>query len=123
MYRSEAARGYRGSDSVSCSGSDIIRLRQRVTQKQTSTVASRATTGLPKTSSAIRVPSDSMVTNPAGGQAGSRDSMAATSSSDSGSVRGRKRVTSPSGESRNFSKFHCTSPASPAASAVRVSSA
>lgn len=50
--------------------------------------------------------------------------MSATTSGDSGSVRGRMRAaTSPCGEIRNFSKFHWTSPAAPSASAVRVSSA
>ena len=48
----------------------------------------------------------------------------AITSGASGSVRGRNRLTtSPPGASRNFSKFHCTSPASPSASAVLVSSA
>ena len=51
------------------------------------------------------------------------DSMAAMISSASGSTVGRKRVTEPSAPTRNFSKFHCTSPASPAASATAVSSA
>ena len=56
------------------------------------------------------------------GQAGSTASMAATTSPDSGSVRGRKRLaTVPSGATRNFSKFHWMSPASPFASGVSVS--
>src|SRR5699024_4247867 len=44
-------------------------------------------------------------------------SIAETSSAAPGSVRGRKRPrTSPSAETRNFSKFHWMSPASPSAS-------
>ena len=48
--------------------------------------------------------------------------MAVRTSGASGWVRGRKRATTePSASTRNFSKFHCTSPASPAASGVSVS--
>jgi hypothetical protein len=51
------------------------------------------------------------------------DSTALTTSSDSGVVWGRKRATIlPSGETRNFSKFHWMSPALPWASGVAVSS-
>src|SRR5207302_10022831 len=54
-------------------------------------------------------------------QAGSTASMAETSSGDSGSTRGRKRpTTSPSGDTRNFSKFHWMSPALPPASVPAV---
>ena len=49
--------------------------------------------------------------------------MAATSSGASGSTPGRKRRMVPSGDTRNFSKFHWMSPASPSASATSVSSA
>ena len=46
-------------------------------------------------------------------------SMAASTSGSSGAVRGRNRAaTVPSGRTRNFSKFHWMSPASPAASGV-----
>ena len=49
--------------------------------------------------------------------------MAEISSGASGSTIGRKRpTTSPSGETRNFSKFHWMSPALPSASAALVSS-
>ena len=55
-------------------------------------------------------------------QPGSVASIAATSSADSGSTWGRKRATRcPPGATRNFSKFHFTSPASPPASAMSVS--
>ena len=55
---------------------------------------------------------------------GSASSMAATSSGDSGSTCGRNRWTvSPPGETRNFSKFHMMSPATPSASGTRVSDA
>ena len=50
--------------------------------------------------------------------------MAATSSGSSGVTCGRNRAsTVPSGPTRNFSKFHSTSPASPPASGTAVSSA
>jgi hypothetical protein len=61
----------------------------------------------------------------AGGQAGRcpsplLDGGDRRTSSLSGSVPGRKRATtSPSGATRNFSKFHCMSPASPSASGCR----
>ena len=49
--------------------------------------------------------------------------MAATTPGSSGSVRGRNRAMGwPSGLSRNFSKFHWMSPASPSASGSAVSS-
>ena len=55
-------------------------------------------------------------------QAGRTAWMAARTAGSSGTVPGRKRATtSPAGETRNFSKFHCTSPASPLASGVAVS--
>ena len=45
--------------------------------------------------------------------------MAPTRTGSSGVTRGRnRRTTSPSGEMRNFSKFHWMSPLSPSASAV-----
>ena len=48
--------------------------------------------------------------------------MAASTSGESGSVRGRNRAaTVPSGRTRNFSKFHWMSPASPPASGAAVS--
>ena len=49
--------------------------------------------------------------------------MASITSGASGSTMGRKRWTiSPVGETRNFSKFHWMSPASPSASGKAVSS-
>ena len=57
-------------------------------------------------------------------QSGSTASMAPSTAGSSGTVVGRNRVTAPrSGLMRNFSKFHCTSPACPSASATVVSSA
>ncbi len=54
---------------------------------------------------------------------GSTASTAAVTSAAIGSVRGRNRAaTWPSGAMRNFSKFHCTSPAAPSASGTAVSS-
>ena len=48
--------------------------------------------------------------------------MADVTSAASGSTGGRKRSTTvPSGATRNFSKFHWMSPASPVASGVGVS--
>ena len=48
--------------------------------------------------------------------------MAASTSGSSGVVRGRNRAaTVPSGRTRNFSKFHCTSPAWPSASGTAAS--
>ena len=56
-------------------------------------------------------------------QLGRAFSTAATSAGSSGVTIGRNRsMTSPCGEMRNFSKFHCTSPALPSASAFCVSS-
>ena len=56
-------------------------------------------------------------------QAGRCFSIAASTSGSSGTVRGRNRAsTVPSGPSRNFSKFHWTSPAAPSASGTAVSS-
>ena len=56
-------------------------------------------------------------------QSGRSASMAATSSGASGSTPGRKRwMLVPPGATRNFSKFHWMSPASPSASATCVSS-
>src|SRR5215470_4961937 len=61
---------------------------------------------------------------PAAGQPGRFASMEETSSGSSGSVIGRYRaMTFPSGPTRNFSKFHWMSPASPAASGSAVNSA
>ncbi len=64
---------------------------------------------------------------PGSGQMGSAQtsaaSMASTISGASGGVVGRKRRTSSLGRTRNFSKFHCTFPALPEASATLVSSA
>ena len=55
---------------------------------------------------------------------GSTLSIAATSPADSGSTWGRNRCTlSPPGATRNFSKFHWMSPATPSASATWVSDA
>ena len=55
---------------------------------------------------------------PGGAQAGRLASIASTTSGASGSVAGRNRATTlPSGLTRNFSKFHWMSPASPSASA------
>ena len=49
--------------------------------------------------------------------------MAETTSGASGSVRGRNRAMGlPSALTRNFSKFHWMSPASPSASGSAVSS-
>ena len=49
--------------------------------------------------------------------------MTATTSGESGVVRGRNRAaTVPSGRRRNFSKFHWMSPASPSGSDAAVSS-
>ena len=49
--------------------------------------------------------------------------MASITSGASGSVRGRNLAsTLPSGLTRNFSKFHWMSPASPSASGAAVSS-
>jgi hypothetical protein len=48
--------------------------------------------------------------------------MTARTSGESGLVIGRNRAaTVPSGRTRNFSKFHWMSPASPSASGVEVS--
>ncbi len=56
-------------------------------------------------------------------QPGSAASIASTTSGASGSTVGRNRFTiSPPGDTRNFSKFHCTSPASPSPSGTAVSS-
>src|SRR5205807_7073907 len=63
--------------------------------------------------------------DPVGGchRTGRTASIAATTSSESGVVVGRKRATTPpSGATKNFSKFHSTSPASPTASPLGVSS-
>src|SRR5882672_3420467 len=50
-------------------------------------------------------------------------SIAARTSGSSGSVTGRKRPTTrPPGETRNFSKFHWTSPPRPSASGAEVNS-
>jgi hypothetical protein len=50
-------------------------------------------------------------------------SIAVMISGDSGSVTGRKRPTTrPAGETRNFSKFHWTSPLRPSASGAEVNS-
>jgi len=48
--------------------------------------------------------------------------MASTTSADSGSVIGRIRRTSLPPATRNYSKFHWTSPALPSLSASSVSS-
>ena len=48
--------------------------------------------------------------------------MAATSAGSSGVTIGPKRVTEPSGATRNFSKFQRMSPSWPSASATFVSS-
>src|ERR1035437_3766364 len=52
-----------------------------------------------------------------------KDSIRVRISGASGSTCGRKRGTSPAGGTGNFSKFHFTLPALPAASGVLVSSA
>ena len=54
-------------------------------------------------------------------QRGSAASIAWTISGASGFCFGRKRSTSPSGSTRNFSKFHSTRPALPPASGVSLS--
>ena len=55
--------------------------------------------------------------------AGRLASMTASTSGSSGVVRGRNRAaTVPSGRTRNFSKFHWMSPASPFSSGTAVSS-
>ncbi len=60
---------------------------------------------------------------PAVGQPGRFASMASITSGASGSTIGRNRFTiSPVGDTRNFSKFHWMSPASPSASGNATSS-
>jgi alpha-1,2-mannosyltransferase len=60
---------------------------------------------------------------PTAGYPGRWSSMTASTDGSSGSVLGRNRATTdPSGASRNFSKFHWMSPASPSASGNSVSS-
>ena len=54
--------------------------------------------------------------------AGSDSSISPTIAGSSGSVWGRKRCTTPSGVTTNFSKFHFTLPALPSASGALVSS-
>jgi Protein involved in biosynthesis of mitomycin antibiotics/polyketide fumonisin len=84
----------------------------------TSTRRSSATS-----TASIRAGSCGAATDRPADQRGRFASMAETISVSSGSVIGRNRATTfPSGPTRNFSKFHWMSPASPAASGTAVNS-